>query len=90
MAHALFDNVPDSPDELAFRKGDILLVLEQNITNIEGWWLCSFRGQQGICPANRLRLLPNFYDIPQRDTSLQDISALQRNCGRSQPEQVIY
>lgn len=46
LAKALYDNNPDSPDELAFRKGDTLVVLEQNTANIEGWWLCTLRGRQ--------------------------------------------
>ncbi|XP_048849426.1 enhancer of filamentation 1 isoform X1 [Brienomyrus brachyistius] len=57
MARALYDNVPESPEELAFRKGDILTVLEQNTGGVEGWWLCSLHGRQGIAPGNRLKLL---------------------------------
>jgi hypothetical protein len=54
VARALYDNIAESPDELAFRKGDILTVLEQNTGGIEGWWLCSLRGRQVRC------LLPYF------------------------------
>uniref|UniRef100_A0A8C3RPQ7 Cas scaffold protein family member 4 n=1 Tax=Chelydra serpentina TaxID=8475 RepID=A0A8C3RPQ7_CHESE len=43
--------------ELAFRKGDILTVLEQNVLESEGWWKCSLHGRQGLAPANRLQLL---------------------------------
>ncbi|CAF91850.1 unnamed protein product, partial [Tetraodon nigroviridis] len=57
MAKALYDNVPESPEELAFRKGDILTVIEQNTGGLEGWWLCSLHGRQGIAPGNRLKLL---------------------------------
>jgi hypothetical protein len=46
VARALYDNIAESPDELAFRKGDTLTVLEQNTGGIEGWWLCSLRGRQ--------------------------------------------
>ncbi|KAG5846231.1 hypothetical protein ANANG_G00147610 [Anguilla anguilla] len=56
LAKALFDNVAESPEELAFRKGDILMVLEQEGGG-PGWWVCSLHGRQGIAPANRLRLL---------------------------------
>uniref|UniRef100_A0A8C0YWA4 Embryonal Fyn-associated substrate n=1 Tax=Cyprinus carpio carpio TaxID=630221 RepID=A0A8C0YWA4_CYPCA len=45
------------PEELAFRKGDILMVLDQEQGGGPGWWLCSLHGRQGIAPANRLRLL---------------------------------
>ncbi|CAL9694637.1 unnamed protein product [Knipowitschia caucasica] len=57
LAKALFDNAAESPEELAFRKGDILMVLEQEQAGGPGWWLCSLHGRQGIAPANRLRLL---------------------------------
>lgn len=62
VARALYDNVAESPDELAFRRGDVLTVLEQNTMALEGWWLCSLRGRQGICPGNRLRLLAGVFD----------------------------
>ncbi|XP_066579030.1 embryonal Fyn-associated substrate [Amia ocellicauda] len=59
LAKALFDNAAESADELAFRKGDILMVLEQGEAGGAGggWWLCSLHGRQGIAPGNRLRLL---------------------------------
>lgn len=57
LAKALFDNTAESPEELAFRKGDILMVLEQEQSGGPGWWLCSLHGRQGIAPANRLKLL---------------------------------
>lgn len=28
---------------------------------LDGWWLCSFRGKQGIVPANRVTLLAGMY-----------------------------
>ncbi|XP_038126355.1 embryonal Fyn-associated substrate [Cyprinodon tularosa] len=56
LAKALYDNTAESPEELAFRKGDILMVLEQE-HNGPGWWLCSLHGKQGIAPANRLKVL---------------------------------
>uniref|UniRef100_A0A8C7XBI6 Embryonal Fyn-associated substrate n=1 Tax=Oryzias sinensis TaxID=183150 RepID=A0A8C7XBI6_9TELE len=57
LAKALFDNPSESPEELAFRKGDILMVLDQEKSVGPGWWNCSLHGRQGIAPANRLRLL---------------------------------
>ncbi|KAM9738481.1 LOW QUALITY PROTEIN: enhancer of filamentation 1 [Menidia menidia] len=71
MAKALYDNVPESPEELAFRKGDILTVIEQNTGGLEGWWLCSLHGRQGIAPGNRLKLLigPLFEAQPSAATT---------------------
>lgn len=79
VARALYDNIAESPDELAFRRGDLLTVLEQNTAGIEGWWLCALRGRQGICPGNRLRLLPGVYDpSPLNTTPQHDLNTLQR------------
>lgn len=76
MARALYDNIAESPDELAFRRGDLLTVLEQNTGGNEGWWLCSLRGRQGICPGNRLRIVAGVYDTNP---------ALHRRNSRPQP-----
>lgn len=59
LAKALYDNIAESPDELAFKRGDVITVLEQETNGLEGWWLCSLRGKQGIAPGNRLKLMPN-------------------------------
>lgn len=66
LAKALFDNTAESPEELAFRKGDILMVLEEQAGG-PGWWLCSLHGRQGIAPANRLRLLQTA-PLPSEDS----------------------
>ncbi|KAM4842280.1 cas scaffolding protein family member 4 [Thomomys bottae] len=58
LARALYDNRPDCVDELAFSRGDILMVLEQNVPESEGWWKCLLHGRQGLAPANRLIILP--------------------------------
>ncbi|XP_040265208.1 breast cancer anti-estrogen resistance protein 1 [Bufo bufo] len=65
LAKALYDNVAESPDELSFRKGDIMTVLERNTQGLEGWWLCSLHGRQGIVPGNRLKILVGMYDKKQ-------------------------
>uniref|UniRef100_A0A8C3VQM5 Cas scaffolding protein family member 4 n=1 Tax=Catagonus wagneri TaxID=51154 RepID=A0A8C3VQM5_9CETA len=57
LARALYDNHPDCSDELAFCRGDILTVLEQNVPESEGWWKCLLHGRQGLAPANRLQVL---------------------------------
>jgi len=55
-AKAVYDNIAESVDELAFRKGEVLDVIEQNTDGLDGWWLCSLRGRKGICPGNRLKV----------------------------------
>ncbi|XP_071349384.1 cas scaffolding protein family member 4 [Trachinotus anak] len=58
LAKALYDNTAECADELAFRKGDIVLVVDQHVAGTSGWWMCSLYGRHGLAPANRLELLP--------------------------------
>lgn len=62
LAKAVYDNTAETPDELAFKRGDVLAVIEQDTGGLEGWWLCSFRGKQGIAPGNRLKLVTGMQD----------------------------
>nr|XP_046250452.1 breast cancer anti-estrogen resistance protein 1 isoform X2 [Scatophagus argus] len=78
LAKALYDNVAESPDELSFRKGDIMTVLERDTQGLDGWWLCSLHGRQGIVPGNRLKILVGMYDNKQQQQvtpSLPDAAA---------------
>nr|XP_020468370.1 breast cancer anti-estrogen resistance protein 1 isoform X2 [Monopterus albus] len=68
LAKALYDNVAESSDELSFRKGDIMTVLERDTQGLDGWWLCSLHGRQGIVPGNRLKILVGMYDSKQQAT----------------------
>ncbi|XP_010864885.2 cas scaffolding protein family member 4 [Esox lucius] len=58
LAKALYDNTAECSDELGFRRGDILTVLQQEVDSSCGWWICSLYGRHGLAPANRLQLLP--------------------------------
>jgi signal transducing adaptor molecule len=51
---ALYDFQPSEPGELAFRKGDIIAVLE---SVYKDWWKGSLRGQTGIFPLNYVEKL---------------------------------
>ncbi|XP_053848746.1 cas scaffolding protein family member 4 isoform X2 [Vidua macroura] len=64
LAKALYDNKAECSDELAFRRGDIVTVLEQHVPGSEGWWRCSLHGHHGLAPANRLQLLPPSAEPP--------------------------
>ncbi|XP_061629421.1 breast cancer anti-estrogen resistance protein 1 isoform X1 [Phyllopteryx taeniolatus] len=102
LAKALYDNAAESPDELSFRKGDILTVLEHDTQGLDGWWLCSLHGRQGIVPGNRLKVLVGMYDKQQEHGSpcLIDpasscpISQMQRpphtHSGSTQPSSAQY
>uniref|UniRef100_A0A182PL80 SH3 domain-containing protein n=1 Tax=Anopheles epiroticus TaxID=199890 RepID=A0A182PL80_9DIPT len=48
LAKATFDNIAESTDELAFRKGEILTVIETDTNGLKGWWLCQLRGRQAM------------------------------------------
>ena len=76
LARATFSNTADSVDELSFQQGDVLILIEKNVTNMDGWWLCSFHGQVGLAPANRLRLFASNDFVNQQMSSLFDKSAL--------------
>ncbi|XP_063815094.1 cas scaffolding protein family member 4 [Pseudophryne corroboree] len=84
LAKALYDNKAECSDELAFRKGDILTVLEQNVFGSEGWWRCYLHGRQGLAPANRLQL----FTITQNDSPLTQSNY--NSIGRQQTLQNIY
>uniref|UniRef100_A0A668TL32 SH3 domain-containing protein n=1 Tax=Oreochromis aureus TaxID=47969 RepID=A0A668TL32_OREAU len=83
LAKALYDNTAECPDELAFRKGDILTVINPNVAGTSGWWMCSLYGRHGLAPANRLKLLPQIvtpavHEMPRlthgkTDDSVQNI-----------------
>ena len=51
---ALFDFTPSESGELAFRKGDIIAVLE---SVFKDWWKGSLKGQTGIFPLNYVEKL---------------------------------
>ncbi|XP_074965068.1 cas scaffolding protein family member 4 isoform X4 [Phalacrocorax aristotelis] len=72
LAKALYDNKAECSDELAFRKGDILTVLDQNVIGSEGWWKCSLHGRQGLAPANRLQLLAASQAVPPPPSTCSD------------------
>ncbi|XP_067932492.1 breast cancer anti-estrogen resistance protein 1-like isoform X2 [Watersipora subatra] len=91
LAKAKFDNLAESHDELAFRKGDVLTVVDQ-MDGLDGWWLCSFRGKQGIVPANRVTLLAGmYYESALRfsaspDSSISDGGSVDYDIPRSDPQ----
>ncbi|NXY14680.1 CASS4 protein, partial [Atrichornis clamosus] len=72
LAKALYDNKAECSDELAFRRGDILTVLQRDVLGSEGWWRCSLHGRHGLAPANRLQLLPPAPALPQPPPARSD------------------
>ncbi|XP_060766732.1 cas scaffolding protein family member 4 [Neoarius graeffei] len=81
LAKALYDNTAESPDELAFHKGDVVVVIEQTVEGSVGWWKCSLHGQEGLAPANRLRLLSpseSIYQIPRPSQASPTYEVMER------------
>ncbi|KAG8563406.1 hypothetical protein GDO81_016054 [Engystomops pustulosus] len=55
-----------------------MTVLERNTQGLDGWWLCSLHGRQGIVPGNRLKILVGMYDKKQGDDQSQQKPPLQQ------------
>ncbi len=53
---ALFDFVASEPEELDFKKGDVIAVLESVYRD---WWRGSLKGRTGIFPLNYVEILPD-------------------------------
>lgn len=53
---ALYDFVPTEEGELAFRKGDVIRVLD---SVYEHWWRGELHGAAGIFPVNYVEILPD-------------------------------
>ncbi|PPJ51085.1 hypothetical protein CBER1_07909 [Cercospora berteroae] len=64
---ALFDFIPDAPDELAFTKGNTISVIE---SVFQDWWRGSLGGRTGIFPLNYVQKLdPRVDDLGSVVTS---------------------
>ncbi|XP_037238227.1 SH3 domain-containing kinase-binding protein 1-like [Falco rusticolus] len=56
LCRALFNYVPELPDELPLRRGDVIQVLSK--TGAEGWWDGQCQHRRGLFPSNFVELLP--------------------------------
>lgn len=54
-AKALFDYDAQEPNELSFKEGDILIVVEKDES---GWWTCRLNGKDGQVPMNFVEVVP--------------------------------
>ncbi|XP_050775022.1 embryonal Fyn-associated substrate isoform X2 [Gopherus flavomarginatus] len=100
LARALFDNVAECPEELSFRRGDLILVLQPEVPGLAGWHLCSLHGQQGIVPANRVRFLPepgppDLLPAPHKESAPAALYNLPRgqrssSTGQKEEQQEVY
>ncbi|KAM9120945.1 embryonal Fyn-associated substrate isoform 1-T1 [Pangshura tecta] len=100
LARALFDNVAECPEELSFRRGDLMLVLQPEVPGLAGWHLCSLHGQQGIVPANRVCILPepgppDLSPVPQKESAPAGLynpprGQRSRSAGQKEEQQEVY
>ena len=66
---ALYDFSPSEPGELAFKKGDVIAVLE---SVYKDWWKGSLRGNTGIFPLNYVEKLQDpTKDELERDAQME-------------------
>lgn len=74
---ALYDLASNEPDELAFKKGDTIVVLEQVYRD---WWRGSLRGSIGIFPLNYVTPMaePTQEEILQEQTKEDALLAQKR------------
>jgi hypothetical protein len=70
LAKALYDNLAETQEELSFKKGDIVTIIEQDTNGLEGWWLCSLKGRKGIAPGNRLKLITGITEEPATNVNM--------------------
>ncbi len=54
VAEAMWDYQSDNSEDLEFKVGDLITVLEKHES---GWWRGEFNGQLGVFPGNYVRLL---------------------------------
>ncbi|KAM4606807.1 breast cancer anti-estrogen resistance protein 1 [Discoglossus pictus] len=64
-----------------------MTVLERNTQGLDGWWLCSLHGRQGIVPGNRLKILVGMYDKKQVGGSGEQTQQKPQQQTQQQPPQ---
>lgn len=57
-AKVTFAYEPENADELKLVEGDIITILNKDITESEGWWEGELNGKVGMFPNNFVELLP--------------------------------
>ncbi|XP_064640246.1 enhancer of filamentation 1-like isoform X2 [Lineus longissimus] len=76
LAKALYDNLAETQEEISFKKGDIVTVIERDTNGLEGWWLCSLKGRKGIAPGNRLKILTGITQEPAVNASMASTTSI--------------
>ncbi|XP_039624022.1 relA-associated inhibitor [Polypterus senegalus] len=56
VVYALWNNESQNLDELSFRDGDMVTILQRD--DDDGWWMASLCGREGLVPKNYFGLFP--------------------------------
>jgi hypothetical protein len=72
FAIALYETEAESPDELTFKKNDLLQIIHHDYMGMEGWCLCKLlrNTMVGLAPANRLKLIKDEKIIQKLSSNL--------------------
>lgn len=66
-----------------------MTVLERDTQGLDGWWLCSLHGRQGIVPGNRLKILVGMYDSKQQQQATPSTPDPAATCPASQVQRPL-
>ncbi|KAE9551482.1 hypothetical protein FO519_005302 [Halicephalobus sp. NKZ332] len=58
VVYAAYGYEAENDDELDFKEGDALKVLNKEASEDGFWWLCELKGKQGLIPTNFIGLYP--------------------------------
>lgn len=56
IARALFDYSAENVDELTFKRGDLITIIETHMED-SGWWKGEFKGKIGLFPDNFVEIV---------------------------------
>ncbi|ORX87694.1 osteoclast-stimulating factor 1 [Anaeromyces robustus] len=66
VVQALYDYDKQNPDELSFKEGNILYVLNKDDPN---WWKCKANNMEGLVPANYVEEATSVMDNPLHEAA---------------------
>ncbi|KAG8738410.1 hypothetical protein FRC11_001409, partial [Ceratobasidium sp. 423] len=83
---ALYDYESEEPEELNFKKGDILTVV-QRTEGYTKWWLCrKSNGETGVIPSNFVKI----QDDPAQSPSLMEVMVSSQETGVREREIALF
>lgn len=78
---ALYDYEAMSDEEISFREGDIVGVLQKDDNNVDdGFWYGEFQGRQGVFPSLVVEDLPEGFQATDTNMNVTDSSPSTSSC----------